>query len=446
MGGINKIFRLCTSSLICMGLLSQVASAGPEIQSWTTSNGARVLYVAAPDLPMVDVRVVFDAGSARDGDSPGLADITNSLLNDGAGPWNADQIAERLEQVGAQLGLGSERDMAWISLRTLTEESAFEQSLSTLTRILDRPNFETDDLERTRKSMQTALRLGEQKPGTVASKAFYRALFRDHPYAIPSDGTHASLAAITRDQVVGFYQRYYVANNALIAIVGALDRAQAENLSERLTNGLKAGELAPDLPKVTPLQNREQQRLLFPSSQSHILMGQPGMQRGDPDYFVLYVGNHILGGSGLVSQLSKEVREKRGLSYSVYSYFSPMRRNGPFLVGAQTQNAKAQEAIDVMRATLRNYIEHGPTQEELTAAKQNITGGFPLRIASNGKIVEYLAMIGFYGLPLDYLDVFVDRIKSVTREQIHEAFKRRLDLDRFVTVVVGNGKTAQPEG
>ena len=157
------------------------------------------------------------------------------------------------------------------------------------------------------------------------------------------------------------------------------------------------------------------------------------------------MGNHILGGSGLVSQLSEEVREKRGLSYSVYSYFSPMRGNGPFIMGAQTQNAKADHAIEVMRDTLLRYLDEGPTEEELTAARQNITGGFPLRIASNGKIVEYLTMIGFYQLPLDYLDAFVGRVEAVTREQIHETFQRRLHPDRFVTVVVGNGKTTPAE-
>ena len=443
---ISSFFRSLPVLLLLGGLLHQPVLAGPEIQSWNTSNGARVLFVAASGLPMVDVRVVFDAGSAQDGSSPGLADLTNSLLNAGAGDWNADQIAERLEDVGAELGLGSERDMAWVSIRTLTEEQAFDRSMETLASILARPNFATDDLERMRKSMQTALRLGEQKPGTVAQKAFYRALFRNHPYAIPSDGTQESLAAITREQVVAFHQRYYVAANAVIAIVGALERVQAERLAEQLTGGLATGQPAPELPQVTPLQQMQQQRLQFPSSQSHILMGQPGMQRGDPDYFVLYVGNHILGGSGLVSQLSEEVREKRGLSYSVYSYFSPMRRNGPFLVGAQTQNSKVQQAIDVMRATLRNYIDQGPTQDELDAAKQNITGGFPLRISSNSRIVEYLAMMGFYRLPLDYLDRFVERVNAVTREQIHEAFQRRLNLDRFVTVVVGDGQVAPPEG
>jgi len=445
MGVISKFSGVFLSSLFFIGALQQTAIASPEIQSWTTLNGARVLFVTAPDLPMVDVRVVFDAGSARDGDTPGLADMTNSLLNDGAGSWDANQIAQRLEEVGAQLGLGSKRDMAWASIRTLTEERAFERSVSTLAAILAQPSFESDDLERGRKSMLTALSLGEQKPGTIAKKAFYRAIFGDHPYATPSGGTKRSVAAITRDQVIGFHQRYYVARNAVISIVGAVGRAEAEKLAERLAAGLAAGQPAAVLPQVAALQQMQRESAQFPSSQSHILMGQPGMHRGDPDYFVLYVGNHILGGSGLVSQLSEEVREKRGLSYSVYSYFSPMRRNGPFLVGAQTQNSKAQEAVEVMLATLRRFIEKGPTQAELTAAKQNITGGFPLRVASNGNIVEYLSMIGFYGLPLDYLDAFVDRINGVTRDQIHEAFQRRLDLGRFVTVVVGNGKATQPE-
>jgi zinc protease len=164
------------------------------------------------------------------------------------------------------------------------------------------------------------------------------------------------------------------------------------------------------------------------------------MRRGDPDYFALYVGNHIFGGSGLVSLLAEEVREKRGLSYSVYSFFSPMRADGPFLMGAQTKNDQAQLALDVMRNSLRDYIQRGPTDAELKASKQNITGGFPLNIASNGKIVEYISMIGFYKLPLDHLDTFVSKINAVTKEQIKDAFKRRVHPDKFVTVVVGNSK------
>ncbi len=433
-------------ALLALVLPAQCLWAGPQIQSWNTTNGARVLFVQAPDLPMVDIRVVFDAGSARDGSRPGLATLTNSLLTDGAGEWDANQIAQRMEAVGAELGAGSLRDMAWVSVRTLSADKNFATAVETLTAVLESPRFRADDLERNRQAMQVALRRDEQSPATVAKKAFFEALYGNHPYASDSGGTQASLAAMTRDHVVAFHQQYYVGRNAIVAVVGALDRTQAERLAERITARMPAGEPAPELPGVEGLSEAEASNKVFPSSQSHILMGQPGMHRGDPDYFILYVGNHIFGGSGLVSLLSEEVREKRGLSYSVYSYFSPMRRDGPFILGAQTQNAKVQQALDVMRETLQRFIDQGPTEQELTAAKQNITGGFPLRISSNSKIVEYLAMLGFYDLPLDYLDTFVGKIEAVTREQIKDAFRRRVHPDRLVTVVVGNGEQEDKEG
>ncbi len=235
-----------------------------------------------------------------------------------------------------------------------------------------------------------------QSPGAVAKKQFMQTLFGSHPYAAHSGGTEESLKAITRDDLVAHQQRYYVAKNATISIVGDLDRKQAESLAERVSSGMQSGETAPALPQVATLKQASAKSIQFPSSQSHIFLGQPGMHRGDPDYFALYVGNHIFGGSGLVSLLAEEVREKRGLSYSVYSYFSPMRADGPFVMGAQTKNDQAQLALDVMRNALSDYIQRGPTDAELKASQQNITGSFPLNIASNGKIVEYSSMIGFY--------------------------------------------------
>jgi zinc protease len=422
--------------LLCLGWLPSLW-ASPQIQTWHTSNGAKVLFVQAPEIPMLDVRVVFDAGSARDGDKPGLTTLTNSLLAEGAGEWNADQIAERLESVGAELEAGALRDMAWVGLRTLVEESAMTTSLDTLGAILARPTFDPRDLERQRQAMQVALRQSQQSPGSVAKKAFYRQVFGQHPYAIDSDGTEESLRALTREDVQDLYRRYYVARNAVVAMVGAVTRPTAEAIAEDLTGGLVAGEPAPALPQVAALQAPVLQEVEFPSTQSHIYLGQPGMRRKDPDYFALYVGNHILGGNGLVSQLSEEVREKRGLSYSVYSYFLPMREQGPFLISAQTKNATSAEALDVMRDVVGRFIEQGPTEEELLAAKRNITGGFPLRIASNSKILEYLAVIGFYDLPLDYLDRFTARVEAVSAEQVRDAFRRRVDPQRLVTIVVG---------
>lgn len=394
---IDNLKRLLIGGILT--LLALPLFAGPKIESWHTSNGAKVMYVHAPDLPMLDVRVVFDAGSAHDDGHPGLAVLTNSTLTDGAGDWDADQIAERIAQVGAKLDIDALRDMAYVSVRTLTQPKALETAVETLSTVLAEPTFEADDLERNRAAMLASLKREQQNPGSVARKTFLTQVFGDHPYASHSGGTPESLQAMTRDMLVNYHKTYYVARNAVIAMVGDVDRAQAEKLAERIVHGLPSGEHAPALPPVADLGKGAVEQIAFPSSQSHIMMGQPGMYRGDPDYFVLYVGNHILGGGGLVSILSDEVREKRGLSYSVYSYFSPMRQKGPFLVGAQTQNARVDEALEVMRDTIRAFIDQGPTEAQLTAAKQNITGGFPMDISSNSKIVGYLAMLGFYDLP-----------------------------------------------
>lgn len=436
-------YRLSLISLLLLLLLASPLQAGPKIERWQTAGGARVMFVQAPELPMLDIEVVFDAGSARDQEAGGLSLLTNALLPDGAGDWSADQIAERLESVGAEVDVGVGRDMAWVSLRTLTEPEALHSATETFAAIVANPRFNQGDFDRNLEAMRIALSRDEQSPSSVASKRFFRTLYGDHPYAGYRGGTLESLARLTPAEVVAFYRRYYVASNAVVAIVGAIDRPQAARLAEQLISQLPAGEHAPSLPEVKiPVKGVEVIQP-FPSSQSHILLGQPGVYRGDPDYFSLYVGNHILGGSGLISQLSEEVREKRGLSYSIYSYFSPMRRSGPFVVGAQTQNARVDEALTVIRQTLQRYLDEGPSEAELAAAKQNITGGFPLRIASNSKILGYLAMLGFYDQPLDYLDTFVTRINAVSREQIREAFIRRVDPARFVTVVVGNGKKAE---
>ncbi len=426
--------------LLALALLASatVLAGTPKIETWQTSKGAKVMFVAAPDLPMVDVRVVFDAGSARDGKLPGLAKLTNAVLDQGAGDWGADQIAERLENSGVEISNGSLRDMAWYSFRSLTEPDALQVALETLAAVLAKPRFAESDVERTRQQMQIGLRQSLQSPGTVASRAFYRNVYGEHPYAHDPSGEPGSLARIRLTDLQRFHGEFYVARNAVIAIVGALDRGQAERIAEQLTAGLAAGGHAPTVPVPAGLE-RKRDHQSFPSSQSHIYLGQLGMARHDPDYFPLYVGNHVLGGSGLVSILGEEVRNKRGLSYSVYCYFSPMRASGPFVMVAQTKNDQAEQADRVMRETLQRFIEQGPSEVELRATIQNITGGFPLRIASNNKIVEYIAMMGFYAYPLDWLDTMVAKVEAVTVDQVRDAFRRRVDPQQLVSVMVGGG-------
>lgn len=422
--------------LVASLALVTMAHAGPKVESWQTSGGAKVMYVHAPDLPMVDVRVVLDAGSARDGDLPGLARFTSAMLTEGAGDWDADVLAERLESRGIELGASSLRDMAWVSMRSLTDPEVLDVALDTTQVVLSAPRFDSDAIERVRQQMQIGLRRELQSPGSVAMRRFYRSLYVDHPYAHPPGGEEASLAAIGRDDLQRFHQRFYVAANAVVAIVGAVDRSAAERIAERVTSRLDVGQHASPLPPV-PVVNGGELRESFPSSQTHIYVGQTGMARHDPDYYPLYVGNHVLGGGGLVSTLGDEVREKRGLSYSVYSYFSPMRVDGPFLMVAQTKNEQANDALAVMRDTLNRFVEQGPDEKELEAAKQNLIGGFPLRIASNKKIVEYLAMMGFYDYPLDHLDTLPGKLAAVTVEQVRDAFRRRISGPAGIAVIVG---------
>jgi zinc protease len=422
--------------LFCL-LVTNIAYSAPQIQHWTTENGARVYFVPAHEIPMVDVQIVFDAGAARDGDKPGMALMTNALLAEGAGKLNADAIAEKFDEVGAQFGNESQRDMSAFSLRSLVNKEQLTPALNTLALILNEPTFPQDAFAREKNQILIALQGRKQSPDAIAEEAFYKAVYHDHPYSTLAIGTEQSVKALQRENLIDFYKKYFVGRNATVAIVGDLDHAQAQNLAETLVGKLPQGSPAPELPKVDDLAKADMVKIQHPSTQTHILVGQPGMSRGDPDYFVLYLGNHILGGSGLVSRISEEVREKRGLSYSAYSYFAPMRRRGPYIIGLQTKNESADEALQVLRDTIKKFVDQGPTKEELEAAKKNITGGFPLRISSNKKIVEYIAMIGFYKLPLDYLDTFNNKIEAITLDQVKEAFKRRINPDKMATVIVG---------
>ncbi|KGM06441.1 Zinc protease [Methylophaga thiooxydans] len=430
--------------LIVTLLVSWPVLASPDIQHWQTDNGAKVLFVNAPELPMVDINVVFNAGAARDGDLPGTARLTSAMLDEGAADMNADEIATAFAKVGAKFSASSERDMAVLSLRSLTEEQAFTDALDVFTEVLSSPSFPQDSFLRIQQQLLTGLQAEKQSPSAMASRAFYANLYGKHPYSEMPAGQPETVSKITVADLKRFYQQYYVSQNAVVVIVGAVDKSKANDIAETLMSGLEQGEPAPAIAEVQSLTESALVSISYPSSQTTILVGQTGISRDDPDYFPLYVGNHILGGSGLVSQLSDEIREKRGLTYGVYSYFRPMQKQGPYQLGLQTRNDQTQEALSVLKQTLNTFIENGPTEQEITAAKQNITGGFALRVDSNNKIADYLSMIGFYNLPLDYLDSFNDKVKAVTVADIKDAFKRRIHADKMLTVLVG-GETEQNE-
>lgn len=425
--------------LACTG----VAHAGPNIQTWTTAGGTPVLFVAAPEPALLDVRVVFDAGSARDGARAGLARLTSSLLFEGADDLDADAVAAGFENLGARYGAQSHRDMAVVSLRTLTEPAKLDAAVDLLARVLARPRFPVEAVTREGRAMEVGLAQQAQNPGSVGSKAFYAALYGDHPYASWPDGTPESVRALDRATVVGFHRRYYVAGNAVLVLVGAISREQAQALAGRLTAELPAGQAAPDLPEVVPAAPGARD-IAFDSAQTHVLVGMPLLTRDDPDYFALLVGNHTLGGNGLVARISRVIREERGLAYSAYSRLSPMRRSGPLLIGLQTRADQADAATALVREELARFVSDGPTAEELREAQAQLAGSFPLRVDSNAEIADTLAMMGFYRLPTDWLDRYPERVRAVTLAEVKDAFARRVDPAALVQVRVGAHGNAKP--
>ncbi|MDP1659441.1 MAG: pitrilysin family protein [Methylotenera sp.] len=432
---ITKIFII---NLILLAF-SVGAQAAVKIQQWQTTSGAEVYFVENHDLPIVDLSVNFAAGSARDtAEKSGVAGITKYMMTLGAAGMSDEVIANKMADIGAILGGSFDVDRAAFKLRTLSSEREKTQALDVFTKVLQKPDFPETVLTREKARIISGLQESATQPESISNKAFMSAMYGKHPYSLDESGEVDTVTKISRDDLQDFYNRFYGAKGAVIAMIGDLTREQASKIAEDITIGLpKSIEILP-IPAVEYPIKAIEQRITHPASQSHILLGYPGVKRGDSDLFPLYVGNYILGGGGFVSRLTEEVREKRGLVYSVYSYFMPMAELGPFQIGLQTKKDQANDALKLVRETLDKFMKNGVTDKELKAAKANIIGGFPMRIDSNGKILEYLAVIGFYKLPLNYLDEYNKKIASVTAAQIKDAFNRRLKPENFVTVIVGD--------
>jgi zinc protease len=431
-----SVKRFLAGLALCLPFAAHAALA---LQHWQTPQGARVLFVENHALPMLDIAVGFPAGSARDpADKPGLATLTHRLLDQGAGGLSDTEIAHRLADVGAVLSGSFDRDRAGVSLRTLSSDAEKSAALDVFVRVLQKPDFPVAVVAREKKRLIAGIREAEADPGSVADKAFYRALYGAQPYAHDPSGEPAAIETLARADLAAFYRAHYSAPNAVIALIGDVDRAEAERIAARIAAGLPAGKALPPLPKASAA-TPETLRIVHASAQSHVLVGTVGVARNDPDFFPLYVGNYVLGGGGFDSRLMHEVRDKRGYAYSAYSYFMPMGEAGPFQLGLQTRADQTDAALKVAVDTLRAFVADGPTDAELAQAKANLTGGFPLRIDSNRKILEYLSMIGFYHLPLDYLDTWTAKVDAVDVAAVKAAFARKLDPDRLTTVVVGAG-------
>ncbi|MGE3318522.1 MAG: M16 family metallopeptidase [Candidatus Berkiella sp.] len=413
-----------------------------DVQYWVTPQGVPVYFVPVRTLPMVDIQMVFDAGAARNGSKGGLAYLTNTLLAEGTQKMSADIIAESFDRLGAQYSAESQRDMASLHLRSLSEPSQLIPAVQTLAELVSMPSFPEQGFKREQQNALSALKQQSQSPNQVASRAFYTALYPNQPYSNWVLGDEKTIAALTVDDVKAFFKQYYVTKNLAITIVGDLSSTEADAIAQTLVKDMAQGEKPAPIQEVSNLSENVVRKVNFPSAQTHILLGEPGIKHGDPDYYALYLGNHILGGNGSVTRIFDIIRNKNGLAYSAYSYFVPMRERGPFVIGCQTRNDQADKALQLMQGLLQEFLEKGPTDEELAQAKKNLLGGYALRFDSNASISQQLSALAFYGLPLDYFDKFKPAIERIDAKAVKEAFQKRIATKNMVVVMVGG--EAQP--
>ncbi|MBK8073456.1 MAG: insulinase family protein [Ramlibacter sp.] len=444
---VGKQVLAGAAALFCI----HFAWAGLPVQHWTQASGARVYLVESPAIPMVDVQLDFDAGARRDPRGrAGLASATAGMFSKGvlaqpggtgplAGALDENQVSEAWADLGASFDAGAGSDRMSFMLRSLTDASLLQRAVALAARQLAAPAFPEAVWQRQRERLNASLKEARTRPATLAARAFAQAVYGTHPYGY--EVTEETAARIGVADMRALYASHVQPCRAVVSIVGAVNRARADAMVSALLAGLPRGAGActplPPVPEVAALDAPKEERIAFDSAQAHVLIGQPGYRRDDPDFFAMLVGNYILGGGGFVSRLSSEVREKRGLSYSVYSYFSPGLHAGAFTLGLQTRPDQADQAVQVSREVVARFVAEGPTEAELQAARDNLVGGFALRIDSNRKLLDNLANIGWHRLPLDYLDSWTQKVEKVTVADIRSAFARKLQPQRMVTVVLG---------
>ena len=445
---IRRISRRAVLAVTTLVFAAGVHAAVP-IQHWTLPSGAKIYLAATNALPIVDVQIDFDAGGRRDPPAQaGLASVTAGMVEKGMRASGSDPamdqnaLGEAWADLGASFDVGAGSDRTSFTLRTLSNPALLDKAVRLAAREIGEPAFPEDVWKRERERINAAIREANTKPATIAEKAFSQAVYGTHPYGL--DTTEATLARIDVTTMRQRYEQLIVPCRAKVSIVGAVTREQAGEIATALLSRLPSSSSAcaalPPVPEVAPLTAAKEERIAHDSAQAHVIIGQPGYRRADPDHFALNLGNYVLGGGGFVSRLTEEVREKRGLAYSVYSTFSPGLHAGAFRIGFQTRPDQADEAVKVSRDVLAKFVAEGPSAAELKAAKDNLIGGFPLLLDSNRKLLGNVANIAWNDLPLDYLDTWTARMNAITAADIKAAFARKLQPDQMVTVVVGGGK------
>ncbi len=420
-------------------LLAAPAFAAAPIQRVVSPGGVEAWLVEERAIPIVSLEIEFRGGASLDPEGKeGLARLLAGLLEEGAGDLDAVGFAEAADAIAARFGFSAGRDAISVSAAMLEENR--DATIDLLRLALSEPRFDEEPLARVKAQMISSIRSDETDPNARAAKAFFESAFPADPYGRPSEGTEASVAALTAEDLRAALPRLIRRGEVSIGVVGAISAEETGAMLDRLFSALLDG--APELPpRVEPSLEPGVTVIDLDVPQSVAMFGHAGILRDDPDYIPAFVMNYILGGGGFSSRLTVEVREKRGLSYSVYSYLLPMDRAGLHVGGVATANAAMVESIAVIREEWRRMAEEGVTAEELDKAKRYLTGAYALQFDSNGKIADMLVGLQSAGLPIDYPEVRNALVEAVTEEDIRRVAARLLKPEALAFVVVG-----RPEG
>jgi len=425
-------------------LFASIAPANAvKVERVVSPGGIEAWLVRDHSIPITAIEFSFRGGAASDPkDKTGLSSMVSSLLDEGAGDLESQAFQGRLETLSVRMSFSAGQETFRGSFKTLNRNR--EEAVSLLRMALNEPRFDTEAIERMRRQITAGLKRKSTDPNIVASRVWRRAVFGEHPYGRPADGTLKSIADISAQDLRGLVARRFARDNLIVGVVGDISPADLAPILDRIFGDLPATtqRSSPSIAETTADGETFVVQMDIP--QSVVVFGQQGIKRDSPDYYTAYVMNYILGGGGFSSRLYTEVREKRGLAYSVYSYLNPMQRAAIISGGVSTRNDQVAQSIDVIREEWDRMRKTGPTVDEVVDAKTFMNGSFPLRLSSTSSIARMLVAMQYHDLGIDYIDRRDDLIDAVTLTDVQRVARRLLDPKKLTVVVVGKPKNVEP--
>jgi zinc protease len=433
--------------LVCVLSLPHSAShaASPNILEIKTDKGVGAWLVREPSIPIISVQITFRGGTITDPvGKEGLANMVAGLLDEGAGEFDSSAFQERLQELAIGFSARANKDTFRVGMRTLVEHR--DEAFRMLGLALSEPRFDPQPVERIRQQITVGLIRDAEDPDRIANHTWFAKAFPDHVYGRPNEGSIETIAAITRVDLAEFTRSRFARDNAIIGVVGDITPEDLSRLLDVSFDGVAAAAGPVAISETMPSAEGSVTVIRKQIPQSVVTFGLPGIKRDDPDYYAAYIMNYILGGGGFTSRLFQEVREKRGLAYSVYTYLYPYDYSAIYLGGVATVNARVDESLNIIQAQIAALAENGITAGELERAKTFLNGSFPLRLDSNAKIARILVGIQLNNLGKDYIQRRPELINVVTLEDIQRIAKRLLGSGSLTIVVVGDPVGIQNDG